>query len=43
MKCCQWCFDELVRREDESDYQWNKRKHCNRQHAMLHSASKRGK
>jgi hypothetical protein len=42
-KVCLWCGTELVRGEQEPEHNWEKREHCNKSHAALHSNEKRSR
>lgn len=38
---CLWCGKVLVRKENETLRNWEKRIYCDKKHAGLHSSSKR--
>jgi len=42
-KVCQWCGEELEQGEHELEHNWEKREHCNKSHAALHSNEKRSR
>ena len=42
-KVCLWCGMELVQGEQELEHNWEKREHCNKSHAALHSNEKRSR
>ena len=42
-KFCPYCFEELVRKENEKLANWENRKYCNSSCASKHSAERKGK